>query len=88
MYVRKATDKDCRPMWEWWNDPVTRQMMKDNNPVPFESHKVWFEKAIQENTLRIINPFEQERFYTCKQVELSCSKIKQMWVYHICLRGV
>ena len=48
MYVRKATDKDCRPMWEWWNDPVTRQMMKDNNPVPFESHKVWFEKAIQD----------------------------------------
>ena len=46
IFVRSAIIEDCRPMWEWWNDPVTRQMMKDNDPVPYESHAAWFEKAI------------------------------------------
>jgi len=47
--VRQAKKTDCKLLWEWWNDSTTRQMMKDNQFVPWESHCNWFEKAIEDN---------------------------------------
>ncbi len=63
MIVRLVNEDDCRPMWEWWNDPVTRQMMKDNNPVPYESHVEWFKKAIvDKNRVLCMGVFDGETF--------------------------
>jgi|GEM_PF-5587506 len=47
--VRLANTDDCIPMWEWWNDHTTRQMMKDNEYVPLESHTQWFNAAMQDS---------------------------------------
>lgn len=44
--VREAALEDREVMWEWWNDPVTRQMMKQNHYVPWEEHCAWFEQVL------------------------------------------
>lgn len=36
--------EDCRAVWEWRNDPVTRQMSRTTELIPWESHKRWYEK--------------------------------------------
>lgn len=40
--VREAQAKDRKEIWDWWNDPVTRLMMKQNAYVPWEDHCVWY----------------------------------------------
>ncbi len=40
--VREGTLDDSREIWQWWNDPLTRQMMRKNDPVPWEEHEPWF----------------------------------------------
>ena len=44
--VREANIDDCRVVWEWWNDPLTRQMMKQNDYVEWDAHCAWFEKTL------------------------------------------
>lgn len=46
--VREAALEDRREIWEWWNDPVTRQMMKKNDLVPWEEHCAWFEGVLKD----------------------------------------
>ncbi|WP_404421979.1 GNAT family N-acetyltransferase [Nibricoccus sp. IMCC34717] len=52
--AREAGTDDCYEMWLWWNDPLTRQMMKLNEYVPWETHRGWFAKTL-ENPNRILN---------------------------------
>jgi len=47
--VREAKIEDCKEIWEWWNDPVTRKMMKKNDYVPWEEHCEWFNKVLTDN---------------------------------------
>lgn len=37
--------EDCRAVWEWRNDAVTRQMSRTTELIPWESHKRWYEKS-------------------------------------------
>ena len=46
--VREATLEDRREIWEWWNDPVTRKMMKKNDIVPWEEHCAWFDGVLND----------------------------------------
>jgi RimJ/RimL family protein N-acetyltransferase len=46
MRIRKANLLDKKEIWEWWNDPVTRQMMKQNNYVSWEEHTIWYENIM------------------------------------------
>ncbi|MDP3723055.1 MAG: GNAT family N-acetyltransferase [Candidatus Omnitrophota bacterium] len=46
--VREATLEDRREIWEWWNDPVTRRMMKKNDVVPWEEHCAWFDGVLKD----------------------------------------
>jgi len=48
LVVREAILEDRRVIWEWWNDPVTRKMMKKNDHVPWDEHCAWFEKILQD----------------------------------------
>lgn len=50
LYVREAISDDCEVVWQWWNDPLTRKMMKKNDYVPWEEHCSWFEKALHEES--------------------------------------
>lgn len=46
--VRLAEPGDRRIIWEWWNDPLTRQMMKKNAHVPWEEHCQWYDAVLQD----------------------------------------
>jgi len=48
--IRKARKDDCKNIWLWWNDPVTRAMMKKNGQVPWEDHCVWFDKILVDDS--------------------------------------
>ncbi len=37
--------QDSRTVWEWRNDPVTRQMSLTTELISWESHRRWYEKS-------------------------------------------
>lgn len=45
--LRKATNEDCRTLFDWRNDPVTVSMSLVAEPVPWENHVAWFEASLQ-----------------------------------------
>jgi UDP-2,4-diacetamido-2,4,6-trideoxy-beta-L-altropyranose hydrolase len=40
--LRKAQIDDCRLVWEWANDPVTRRHSFSSDAISWEEHTVWF----------------------------------------------
>ncbi len=53
MKLRTATDADSQDIWEWKNDPLTREMSRDPTPVPRDAHDRWF-AAVQQDENRVI----------------------------------
>lgn len=47
--VREATLDDRYEIWEWWNDPITREMMRQNSYVPWEDHVRWFDVVLADS---------------------------------------
>lgn len=47
--LRKADPKpdgiDSKLLWGWRNDPVTRQMSRTTDELPWENHQAWYAKA-------------------------------------------
>lgn len=41
MIIRTATMADAKHLWEWRNDPVTRAMFREGEPVPWDQHLTW-----------------------------------------------
>jgi RimJ/RimL family protein N-acetyltransferase len=66
--VRGATQEDREAIWLWWNDPVTRKMMKNNDPVPWSVHCQWFDQLLKDDSrvlcvgLANSEPFSAVRF--------------------------
>lgn len=59
--LRKACKDDCENIWLWWNDPVTRAMMKKNDPVPWEDHCKWFDKIlVDDNRILLVGEIDGE----------------------------
>ncbi len=50
LLARKVILEDCEVIWQWWNDPVTRSMMKNNDPVPWKQHCVWYENLLKDDS--------------------------------------
>jgi len=44
--LRSAEDCDCRLLWEWANDPLTRAMSFSSEPIPWEAHVSWFQAKL------------------------------------------
>ena len=42
MTFRPANDGDCRDLFEWRNDRLSRAMFFDASPVAFDQHARWF----------------------------------------------
>ncbi len=40
--LRKAEQEDCRLLWEWANDPLTREASFSTKTIPWEDHVRWF----------------------------------------------
>ena len=49
LWVREAVMEDREVIWHWWNDPMTRKMMKRNEYVPWEEHCAWFEGVLHDD---------------------------------------
>jgi RimJ/RimL family protein N-acetyltransferase len=40
--------QDSRCIWEWKNDPVTRQMSRKTDVIPWEIHRAWYANAVND----------------------------------------
>jgi UDP-2,4-diacetamido-2,4,6-trideoxy-beta-L-altropyranose hydrolase len=41
--VRRATESDCRLLWEWANEPGVRASSFSQRPIGWEEHSHWFQ---------------------------------------------
>ena len=44
--VRPANDEDSKDVWEWRNDPLTRNMSLNSRFVEWDDHRKWFSASI------------------------------------------
>ena len=44
--LREVTGKDIDLLFQWANDPVTRQNAFHTEQIPYETHRVWFVKML------------------------------------------
>jgi UDP-2,4-diacetamido-2,4,6-trideoxy-beta-L-altropyranose hydrolase len=51
--LRPANLNDCKIMWEWRNDPETRKVSFNTEPIPFDEHKEWFYKSLKDPSRHI-----------------------------------
>jgi RimJ/RimL family protein N-acetyltransferase len=49
LIARLATDDDSLLILRWRNDPVTRAVSRNHDPVPWADHQPWFHKAIRDD---------------------------------------
>lgn len=55
LFLRYATIEDARDVFDWRNDPVTRENSFNKDELDLESHMLWFGKRLgRENTLMYI----------------------------------
>lgn len=45
--LRPAVPSDSRRVWEWANDPISRQASFQSDPIPWENHDPWFRSKLQ-----------------------------------------
>src|SRR4051812_17059377 len=46
MSLRRVRPEDCRQLWEWANDPVTRRDSFSSESIPWATHVEWFEQLL------------------------------------------
>ena len=51
---RLATNEDSSDLFNWRNDPVTREMSRNTDSIPWESHEKWYEKALADFRKKIL----------------------------------
>ncbi len=57
-----ATLEDSRPLFEWRNDPITREMFFDQNKVSWEDHQKWFSSTLENpNRLIVIGAIDNKK---------------------------
>jgi UDP-2,4-diacetamido-2,4,6-trideoxy-beta-L-altropyranose hydrolase len=51
--LRAATLEDCQRVYDWRNDPQTRSVSHNAQPIPYGTHAQWFSQAL-DNPSRIL----------------------------------
>jgi UDP-2,4-diacetamido-2,4,6-trideoxy-beta-L-altropyranose hydrolase len=51
--LRPVSYSDIELLWEWANDPVTRQNSFDSAKIPWEEHSAWCQKKLSEAGCRL-----------------------------------
>jgi RimJ/RimL family protein N-acetyltransferase len=46
--LRRVEAGDCQLLWEWANDPLTRQQSLSSASIPWEEHQRWFAHKLQD----------------------------------------
>ncbi len=68
LLVRRATQSDCALFWHWVNDQEVRASAFSSDPIPWETHQLWFRRRLEDpgSTLYVIEapigPIGQVRF--------------------------
>ncbi len=44
--LRPAKWQDCEQIWQWANEPTTRQASFQSHPIPWEEHVQWFQQKL------------------------------------------
>tara|TARA_B100000989_G_C19370976_1_gene397393 strand:- start:69 stop:524 length:456 start_codon:yes stop_codon:yes gene_type:complete len=72
---RPANHEDINLLFGWSNDELTRKNSFNDKPIEFETHRLWFEKRInnKQYLILIFNYFKEP----CAQVRFEPSKEKK-----------
>lgn len=54
LFVRPAQMADSKDLLRWRNDPLTRKMFRNNQPVSYASHSKWFSGKLAQNESYIL----------------------------------
>jgi UDP-2,4-diacetamido-2,4,6-trideoxy-beta-L-altropyranose hydrolase len=46
LVIRPALPEDARSVWNWRSDPVARAMSVNDQAIPWETHRIWFEDRL------------------------------------------
>ena len=46
--LRQVSEKDCRLIWTWANDPEVRAVSFSSEAIPYEHHVTWFESKLND----------------------------------------
>ncbi|MGE3727281.1 MAG: GNAT family N-acetyltransferase [Candidatus Sericytochromatia bacterium] len=49
LQLQRCSESDSILLWQWANDPLSRQMALDPNPIPWQDHQFWFAEKIRAN---------------------------------------
>jgi L-amino acid N-acyltransferase YncA len=66
--LRPARPEDSRLLWLWRNDPQTRKQSRSHDPVAWNDHAAWFERALNDPSRSLLiaesegQPFGMVRF--------------------------
>ena len=52
--LRDVIAKDIDILYEWANDPVTRQNAFHTEPIPYETHRAWFVKVLADRDVMML----------------------------------
>lgn len=44
--IKRADASDCRDIWQWRNHNEVRKWCFNKNEIPYDQHKAWFDKNI------------------------------------------
>jgi len=60
MFIRKARQEDCKEIFDWWNDPLTRKMMYDTADVEWDVHQKWFNKVTSDDNVLLCLGYDDD----------------------------
>ncbi len=46
--LRQVSEKDCKLIWQWANDPEVRAVSFSSDSISFEYHEKWFESKLND----------------------------------------
>ena len=53
MLIREAIEEDYKVVFEWRNDPLSREMFFESTPIAIDAHRSWFFDALQNKMLKL-----------------------------------
>lgn len=88
LMLREVTGKDMDLLFQWANDPVTRQNAFHTEQIPYETHRAWFVKMLADRDvikyiLCSVSAKEQEERQDIGQIRLSIEEGEALIDYSI-----
>ena len=69
---RPANHEDINLLFRWSNDELTRKNSFNDKQIEFETHRLWFEKRINNKQYLILLPHYQGFIQLLKMPNLLC----------------